>query len=46
MTKKELFEEVKNLNLDKDTLLHCMFDWFDADELKRFMNYLKVELNS
>ena len=46
MTKKELFNEIEQLNVDKDTLLHIMFDWFEADELEAFMNHLKEELIS
>lgn len=46
MTKKELFDEIESLNVDIDTLIHSMFDWFSANEIEEFINHLKDELTS
>ena len=46
MTKKEVFNEMERLNVDKDTLIHTMCEWFEAHELEDFIEYLKEELTS
>ena len=46
MTKKEVFNALERLNVDKDTLIHIMCEWFEANELEDFIEYLKEELTS
>ena len=45
MTKKELFTEIEKLNLDRDSLIHAMFDWFEGHEIEGFIDFLHDEFD-
>ena len=45
MNKKELYSEIESrlLDLDSSTFAKLLCDWFDSNELKEFVEFIKKE---
>jgi len=46
MDKEELFEKMEEYSelISKDTLLHMLFDYFNVDDLRGFLDHIKSEI--